>query len=215
MAKYIGFVFIFFFYVGFSNKLVIYNGCWQKQLGSVRISSFCYLSLLFLFTFFTISNFPYCWYMFIEDYVLSQLIFRRCCRFTKFFCQANNIAINAIYIFSMAIYHNCFNSLFLIVVIISFIIVFILSENIIPALLLMASKKALTFIMTGKKVFSMPWRQNCKRFFKDWHSLISVFFRDWVISYLYNQNWQVEEIYKIIVVLLILFFILIWIGITL
>lgn len=45
----------------------------------------------------------------------------------------------------MAIYYHCFDSLFSIKIIRSFVIVLILFANIIPGLLLMELEKALTF----------------------------------------------------------------------
>lgn len=78
----------------------------------------------------------------------------------------------------MAIYHHCFDSPFSIAFVVSFVIAFISSANVIPGLLLTASMKVLTFTMTDREVFSKPQGRDCKELLKDWHSPTSNFFRD-------------------------------------
>lgn len=67
----------------------------------------------------------------------------------------------------MAIYHYCFDLYFLIAVIIFFVVVLVLCANVISSLFLTASKKALTFIITGRKAFSRSRGQDYKGLFED------------------------------------------------
>ena len=115
----------------------------------------------------------------------------------------------------MAIYYHCFDLSFSIVILVSFVIAFVSCANVIPGLLLTVSKKTLTFTMTGRKAFSRPWERDCKRLFEDQNDSTSVLFGDWVVSYLQSHNWRFEKVYKITMILSVLFFILIWIGIAL
>lgn len=78
----------------------------------------------------------------------------------------------------MAIYYHCFDSLFSIAVVASFIVALILSANVISGLLLTPSKRAFIFTITSREAFFRPWRQDCKGFFEGWYGPTGVFFRD-------------------------------------
>lgn len=156
LTRYISFVFKFSSYIGFGNGLFIYNNYQQIQLRGIRITGWRCLLLLSLLTLSTISYSAYYQHISVKNYVLSQLTFSRRCGFTEFFCQADIIVIDVIYIYEMAIYHHCFDSPFLIIVVVSFVIIFVSSANIIPDLLLMTSKKTLTFTLTSREIFSSP-----------------------------------------------------------
>lgn len=78
----------------------------------------------------------------------------------------------------MAIYYHYFDLSFLITVIVFFVVVFVSSANVILGLLLITSKKALTFTITSREAFSKPRERDCKGFFEGCYSLTNVFFKD-------------------------------------
>lgn len=63
-------------------------------------------------------------------------------------------------------------------VVVSFVVVFVSFANVISGLLLTASKKALTFIMTSREAFYRAQEWDYKGFLKGQHSPTNVFFGD-------------------------------------